>query len=1090
MSIKRVAFRVTPLAISLLAGTASGQVVNWTGAAGPNWFDAIQSGNCPNTQLQYFNGFGQIGCGGAVFPSASNFVVVNAGTGPNINGSFTVGGMSNASGATTTWSSGDLNFGNGPGAGLSNSGDFVLPTANDRSILSSTITNDGLFQSSSSGTLYFQTCAFTNNNLLLLDRGTWLNYTGTNSLLNSGEIDKASPDLFTITVATQHEGYLDVQAGTLSLQSTSLTAGNSSDFVVRDGALLNLQNLLIGGTLNGTVSGTGVARLTASTSQSENVTLNVFGAGGMTWADGDWHASANQLLNTGLFTVSGASDRSFFNGTLNNSSVMVFTSPGILYFQTLAFINAPGSDLRFYDGTWRNYTGSNSIVNQGTIHKYGGTTFSTDVASTLAGALRIHQGTMQFNSTSINFQNPVAPIDAGAVLNLNNTTLQGTFAPSLGSGSGCAIFGGSALSNDLTVAAAGASGLSWSGGDWQFNSHQLVNNGLLTVTNTSDRSILQAAVQNNSSFVFTPASILYFQTASFTNAGTLEWQRGTWRNYTGTNALTSTGTIKKTSADPFNLNVATTLTGPLLVQGGTLYCSDIPFDFKPSSSVTASVGTSMVFDHCSFKGKLSASAAGASISLISNSSLNDDLTTQVSGSPGFNHVGGDWSLNGHSLTNTGLYTLSTAADRSVFSGAISNSGTFESDSPGILYFQTLALSNSGMLRWHRGTWTNYTGSNSFSNSGVIEKVDATPFASSVAFAHTGTLHVKAGSVSFNGNPVNATALSYTDTAFGSSLSFNNCLFSGVMPGNSGAPDTMVMNTFRLADNFEASIGGSQGLNWASGEGSFNGHTLTNSGTLSITGGDRSGFSGVLANNATLNIAHSGILYFQTLAFNNGPGATTNWSGGHLINYTGSNSISNQGLFTKTGSDTRTLGPAFTNLGEFAIEQGAANASSFTQDVGATIRTTIYSPTDAGRLNLSSPITLHGNLAIYFQPLFVPASNASWTILTSPTITGMFDTIMPIAFPAGRQVSVAYLPVDHPTSVVVTLLAPGCVADLNHDNQVDDADFVLFVPAYNTLDCADPSMPPGCPADLNGDGFVDDADFQLFVFAYDILLCPE
>jgi hypothetical protein len=33
------------------------------------------------------------------------------------------------------------------------------------------------------------------------------------------------------------------------------------------------------------------------------------------------------------------------------------------------------------------------------------------------------------------------------------------------------------------------------------------------------------------------------------------------------------------------------------------------------------------------------------------------------------------------------------------------------------------------------------------------------------------------------------------------------------------------------------------------------------------------------------------------------------------------------------------------------------------------------------------------------------------------------------------------------------------------------------------------MPAGCPADFNRDGNVDDADFVLFADAYDTLLCP-
>ncbi|MGH7242752.1 MAG: hypothetical protein ACREJD_04985 [Phycisphaerales bacterium] len=64
----------------------------------------------------------------------------------------------------------------------------------------------------------------------------------------------------------------------------------------------------------------------------------------------------------------------------------------------------------------------------------------------------------------------------------------------------------------------------------------------------------------------------------------------------------------------------------------------------------------------------------------------------------------------------------------------------------------------------------------------------------------------------------------------------------------------------------------------------------------------------------------------------------------------------------------------------------------------------------------------------------------------------------------------------------------CPGDLNHDGQVDDADFVVFAAAYNILDCGDPTMPAGCPADLNRDGFVDDSDFVGFVAAYNQLVC--
>lgn len=74
-------------------------------------------------------------------------------------------------------------------------------------------------------------------------------------------------------------------------------------------------------------------------------------------------------------------------------------------------------------------------------------------------------------------------------------------------------------------------------------------------------------------------------------------------------------------------------------------------------------------------------------------------------------------------------------------------------------------------------------------------------------------------------------------------------------------------------------------------------------------------------------------------------------------------------------------------------------------------------------------------------------------------------------------------------IVFVGLAAGCPCDLNNDGMVDDADFSIFVIAYNTLDCADPGMPAGCPADFNGDNMVDDADFSIFIVAYNELLCP-
>lgn len=78
-------------------------------------------------------------------------------------------------------------------------------------------------------------------------------------------------------------------------------------------------------------------------------------------------------------------------------------------------------------------------------------------------------------------------------------------------------------------------------------------------------------------------------------------------------------------------------------------------------------------------------------------------------------------------------------------------------------------------------------------------------------------------------------------------------------------------------------------------------------------------------------------------------------------------------------------------------------------------------------------------------------------------------------------------IDNPANIIA--LGSDCPTDLNADGLTDDADFVLFLAAYETLDCTDPAMPDGCASDFNSDGTVDDGDFGPFVTAYDALVCP-
>lgn len=72
-----------------------------------------------------------------------------------------------------------------------------------------------------------------------------------------------------------------------------------------------------------------------------------------------------------------------------------------------------------------------------------------------------------------------------------------------------------------------------------------------------------------------------------------------------------------------------------------------------------------------------------------------------------------------------------------------------------------------------------------------------------------------------------------------------------------------------------------------------------------------------------------------------------------------------------------------------------------------------------------------------------------------------------------------------TSGQTTISAITCIADLNFDNVVDNADFVLFVESYNEFVVPQPQT----LGDFDGDGFCDNTDFVLFAGAFTDFLCP-
>lgn len=132
------------------------------------------------------------------------------------------------------------------------------------------------------------------------------------------------------------------------------------------------------------------------------------------------------------------------------------------------------------------------------------------------------------------------------------------------------------------------------------------------------------------------------------------------------------------------------------------------------------------------------------------------------------------------------------------------------------------------------------------------------------------------------------------------------------------------------------------------------------------------------------------------------------------------------------------------------------------------------------------VMLDGQLEISLIGGFEPLSGQTFDVLLSAPsgLAGTFDSVVGTAIGSDLRFTVEYL-----SDRVRLAVVASCPGDLNGDQFVDDADFVIFASAYDILDCADPAMPAGCPADMNSDGVVDDSDFVLFAGAYNELLCP-
>jgi hypothetical protein len=393
--------------------------------------------------------------------------------------------------------------------------------------------------------------------------------------VNTGTLNKTTTDNFTITVPMQQQGAtVNVQAGTLYLSASSNTHQNVS-WSVASGATLVLNGThTFSGTHSGEIAGTLVQYNTVQAG-SEGATFNFTGTG-YQFQYGTLNGGSAGLTNAGLLRMVGSLERGL-SGVLVNTGTLVHEA-GTTNFNGASLRNSATAEIR--RGNWYSSTGTNSLVNTGTLNKTTTDNFTITVPMQQQGAtVNVQAGTLTLSAGSNTHQNVSWSVASGASLRLPSGTH--TF---VGTHSGA--IAGTLLQTGGTVQAGsnGATfnftntGFQWQEGTLNGGSAGLTNAGLLRMVNSYGRS-LSGVLVNTGTLVHEDGST-YFNGASLQNSGTAEVRLGGWYNNTGTNSLVNTSTLRKVSPDPnnptsFSITVNTTNSGLIEVQNGALSVSNL-----------------------------------------------------------------------------------------------------------------------------------------------------------------------------------------------------------------------------------------------------------------------------------------------------------------------------------------------------------------------------------------------------------------------------------------------------------------------------------------------------------------------------------
>jgi hypothetical protein len=337
---------------------------------------------------------------------------------------------------------------NGGSAGLTNAG-LLRMVSNYGRFLSGVLVNTGTLVHED-GSTYFNGASLQNSSTVEVRLGGWYSNTGANSLVNTGTLNKTTTSSFTITVPMQQQNAtVNVQAGTLTLSAGSNTHQNVS-WSVASGATLVLQygTHTFSGTHSGEIAGTLLQTGGTVQAGSNGATFNFTGTG-FQWQEGTLNGGSAGLTNAGLLRMVNSYGR-YLSGVLVNTGTLVHEA-GSTYFNGASLQNSGTAEVRL--GGWYNNTGTNSLVNTGTLNKVSPdpnnpTSFTITVNTTNSGLIEVQNGTLSVSNltqtagearirrgATLSVSNPLAmqggKLTGAGQLNGDLTNTAGTIAPGI-----------------------------------------------------------------------------------------------------------------------------------------------------------------------------------------------------------------------------------------------------------------------------------------------------------------------------------------------------------------------------------------------------------------------------------------------------------------------------------------------------------------------------------------------------------------------------------------------------------------------------------------------------------------------------------